>query len=90
MILAEVIGNVVATVKHPSYQGIKVLVVVPLDTSLKPCGSSFLAMDNIQAGEGDVVLVAREGNTARQILGNKEAPYHSVVCGIVDHVDLSD
>ena len=89
MILARVIGNSVSTVKHKSYMGKSVMVVVPVepDTHTQR-GSSFLAIDSVSAGVGDLVLAAREGNTARQILGNQGAPFHSVIVGIVDQVEI--
>jgi ethanolamine utilization protein EutN len=87
MILCRVLGNVVATVKHPSYKGHSILVCQPVkaDGSTK-LGSSFLAQDSVQAGVGDLVLCAREGNTARQLLGNDSDPFHAVVAAIVDQV----
>jgi microcompartment protein CcmK/EutM len=88
VILARVIGNAVATVKHPSYDGRKVMVVQPLSPEGGDSGKIFLAVDAVQAGPGDHVLVAREGNTARQILAAGEAPIHSVIVGIVDEVSL--
>ncbi|MCB9764122.1 MAG: EutN/CcmL family microcompartment protein [Alphaproteobacteria bacterium] len=88
MILCRVLGNAVATVKHPVYTGQTVLVVQPVGfDGRSPLGSSFLALDAVQAGEGDLVLAAREGNTARQILGDDEDPFHAVVLAIVDEVD---
>jgi len=51
-----------------------------------PNGRVFLAVDSVQAGVGDLVLAAREGNTARQILGRDEDPLHAVILGIVDAV----
>jgi microcompartment protein CcmK/EutM len=49
---------------------------------------AFLAVDSVQAGEGDLVVVAREGNAARQVLGTDRDPFHAVVLGIVDEVDV--
>ena len=89
MILARVIGSAVASAKHPAYVGKKVMVVQPVDPEGNDIGSSFLAVDSVQAGPGDQVLVAREGNAARQILGGGEAPLHSVILGIVDMVEIS-
>lgn len=87
MILCRVLGNSVSTVKLPAYEGKTVLVVQPVAMDGRtPLGGSFLACDAVQAGEGDLVLCAREGNTARQILGSDDDPLHSVVLGIVDAV----
>lgn len=91
MILCRVIGNSVSTVQHKVYNGMKVLVVRPVKMDGKtPNGDVFLACDSVQAGEGDLVLCAREGNTARQILGGDDDPLHSVVMGIVDDLHLAD
>lgn len=86
MKLARVIGNVVATRKHPCYLGHKLLVVQPVDENGVDCGASFLSCDTVQAGPGDLVLVEQEGNTARQLLGNRDDPFHSVIVGVVDRV----
>ena len=88
MILSRVIGTSVASVHHPSYDGRKVLICEALLTDQSPTGQTFLAVDAVQAGVGDTVLVAREGNCARQILGDPEAPLHAVILGIVDQVNI--
>ncbi len=89
MILARVIGNSVSSVKHPTYVGHKVMVVQPVETDTHtPKGTTFLALDSVHAGVGDLVVAAREGNTARQILRDNDAPFHSVIVGIVDEVHL--
>ncbi len=86
MFLCRVKGSVTATIKHPCFKGWKVLVLQPIDPKGKDKGDSFLACDPVQAGPGDVVLAAREGNTARQLLGKETDPFHAVVVGIVDKV----
>lgn len=86
MILTRVKGNVVATVKHPCFKGHKVLIVQPIDINGNDIGKSFLSCDTVHAGPGDVVLVQQEGNTARELLGTKDDPFHSVIVGIVDEV----
>lgn len=90
MILCRVLGNVVATVKHPVYVGRTVLIVQPVrpdgDARL---GRSFLAVDAVGAGEGDLVLCSREGNTARQLLGGPDDPFHSVVLAIIDRINTA-
>lgn len=84
MFLCRVKGSVTSTIKHPCYNGWKVLVLQPISADGKDKGDSFLACDPVQAGAGDIVLAAREGNTARQLLGTKKDPFHAVVVGIVD------
>lgn len=90
MKMCRVLGPVVATAKHPTYAGRKLLVVQPLDENGAAVGSSFLAVDDVQAGRGDVVLVTQEGNGVRQLLklGN-QVPIRSLIVGIVDRVDLA-
>lgn len=88
MILGKVLGNVVATAHHPSYDGHKLMVYQPIDEHGQPLGSSQLAIDWVQAGPGDTVLVMREGNGVRQILAPQQPPIRSIIIGIVDHVDV--
>jgi microcompartment protein CcmK/EutM len=86
VILCRVKGNVVATIKQPCFKGHRLLIVQPIDATGNDKDDSFLACDTAQAGPGDVVLVQREGNTARQLLGTPNDPFHSVIVGIVDAV----
>ena len=79
----------VATAKHKSYLGRKLLAVQPLDEKGAAIGSSFLAVDDVQAGPGDVVLVMQEGNGVRQLLKQKDLPIRSLIVGIVDRVVVS-
>jgi microcompartment protein CcmK/EutM len=90
MILCKIIGTVTSTAKHKTYRALKLMVVEPVDHGGKPCGSSFLAVDSVSAGIGETVLVAKEGNTARQVLGDDHAPYYTVIVGIVDRIDFED
>jgi len=88
MRICRVLGTVVATAKHPTYQGHKLLVVQPLDEKGERLGSSFLAVDVVQAGVGDLVLVMSEGNGVRQILKQQILPIRSLIVGIVDQIDV--
>ena len=88
MTLARVAANMVATEKHPHYRGRKILVVQPVDPDGKPRGHSFLAVDGVQAGIGDLVLVVDEGGSARAVIRDESAlTIRTVICGIVDKVD---
>jgi len=87
MKLARVIGNVDSSVKHDVYTGHKIMIVQPLDENQADDGDTFLAVDFVQAGTGDIVLVAVEGNAARQMFEDNSAPVHSVIEAIVDTVD---
>lgn len=86
MIVCRVRGATWATIKHPIYEGRVVFVVEPVDVAGEANGAPFLAVDSVGADPGQVVLVAREGNTARQILQAHEQPVHSVIVGIVDDI----
>lgn len=88
MRLCRVIGNVVATVKHPVYQGQLLLIVQPIDEAGADIGTSYLAVDRVQAGPGDTVVVLTEGTGVRQILQmGTDVPIRSLVVGIVDRVE---
>ena len=84
MLLAKVVGPVVATIKHPSLQKRIIYVVQPVDKNNKAIGKSLLAVDSVQSRIGDIVLVHREGNGCREILNIPEAPVNAVIVGIVD------
>lgn len=92
MILARVIGTVVATRKHASHEGRKVLMVQPLDLDGAWMGDTFLALDGgpgVDAGVGDRVLVVQEGWSAATTVGPEGAPIDAAVVGVVDHVQLT-
>lgn len=81
----------VATEKHAHYLGHKILVVQPVDPTGKPKGRSLLAVDGVQAGIGDLVLVVDEGGSARAVIGDESAvTIRTAICGIVDRVDTGD
>jgi ethanolamine utilization protein EutN len=79
-----------ATVKHPAFAGRTLLVVQPLDEHGGDAGASFVAVDHVQAGVGDKVVVLTEGNGVRQILKTGDVvPIRSIIVGIVDHVETA-
>ena len=86
MILARVTGNVVGTVKHKSFEGRSLMIVQPISETGSDVGSSMLAVDNAQAGPGDVVLVLSEGGGIRQILNDRSSPIRALIVGVVDQV----
>lgn len=89
MIVCRVKGTVVATAKHPAFHGRTLLLVQPLDENGAEKGDSLIAVDRVQAGVGDVVLVNREGNGNRQLLGMGDlVPIRSLIVGIVDAVTV--
>lgn len=90
MILAKVIGHVVSTIKLSVFKGFKLLLVQPIDATGESKGKVLLALDTVQAGIGDVVLVMDEGNSARIVVGDSFAPIRSLIVGIVDEVRLME
>jgi ethanolamine utilization protein EutN len=87
MIIAKVLGPVVATIKHKSFVGRRIFAIEPVDQHGRKSGSSMLAFDDtIRPAPGDIVLVCREGNGCRQIWNEKLAPVNSVIVGVVDQI----
>ena len=86
----RVVAPMWAAAKHPAFAGRALFVVQPLDENGKDAGTSFVAIDSVQAGIGDKVLVLTEGNGVRQILKMGDiVPIRSIIVGIVDQVSLS-
>ena len=86
----RVVGPMWASVKHPAYAGKALFVVQPVDELGADTGTSFVAVDTVQAGVGDKVIVLTEGNGVRQILKQGDiVPIRSVIVGIVDAVETS-
>jgi microcompartment protein CcmK/EutM len=88
MVLARVVGTVVATQKHAKFDGAKLLLVQPLTLDDQPRGTVLLAVDSLGAGVHEQVLIVMEGRAAGEALGKKGAPVDAAVIGIVDTVDV--
>ncbi len=88
MIIGTVKGEIVATIEHPFYSGRKKLIVEKEDFAGKPAGYLIAIDAGVGAGVGDRVLILDEGNGARQIVNDKNAPVRSIIVGIVDRVDV--
>lgn len=87
MILGKVVGNVVSTIISKGYESKKILIVQPIDRTGSPKGTSFLAIDVVQAGVGDTVIVIEEGGSARALLNEPHSmTIKSVIAGIVDEI----
>ncbi|HXI03993.1 MAG TPA: EutN/CcmL family microcompartment protein [Candidatus Saccharimonadales bacterium] len=85
MYLARVVGTVVATRKDDRLEGCKLLVVQPVDEAGKDSGGCVVAVDTVQAGTRDVVLVVA-GSSARMTSRTKDSPVDAAIVGIVDTV----
>jgi len=83
MLIARVTGLVVATMKHPSLTGSKLLIVQETDVSGKAVGRPMVAVDAVDAGEGDLVLVT-QGSGARQTDVTLDRPVDNIIMAIVD------
>ena len=87
MLIGKVIGTVVSTMKHPVLKGYKVLIVQPVSPEGENAGGTELALDTVQAGFGETVLLLSEGNSARMIIGDDMGPVRSVIVGVIDSVN---
>ncbi len=90
MIIGRVIGDVVATQKAPSHEGRKILVVQPLNLDGSDRGEAVLALDAVDAGIGDRVLIVTEGFSAMTAVERPNSPIDMAVIGIIDAVELVD
>ena len=89
MLIARVIGTVVATRKHERLVGSKIQVVQPLDPGKEtPRGEPFVAVDAVGAGVGERVIVV-QGSGARQAVDNDLCPVDATIVGIIDHIDIN-
>ena len=89
MILARVVGTVVATRKDPKLVSNKLLVARPMDPRGKAEGSYLVAVDTVDAGVGETVLVV-SGSSARMASGLQDCPIDAAIVGIVDEIEIKD
>ncbi len=88
MLIARVIGTLVATRKHERLVGSKIQIVVPLDAQGKiPSGEPFVAVDAVGAGVGERVIVVL-GSSAREGVEDNRSPVDATIIGIIDHIDI--
>ena len=89
MFLARVVGTVVATRKDPKLKNQKLLLVIPVDPAGKDEGGYVVAVDTVNAGYKETVIVVR-GSSARMAEGMDERPVDASIVGIVDSADLDE
>lgn len=87
MLLGKVLGTIVSTQKNKNLKDYKLLIVQPIDLEGTFIGRDILAIDVVDAGVGDNVLVLQEGASAQQILKRTDVPVHSVVVAVVDGLE---
>ena len=91
MFLAKIKGNIVSTPKNKFLIGHKLLIVHPIDYNGNLIGKKdFIALDQIDAGIGDSVIVVQEGDAIEQILGHANAPVNTMVIAIVDDIEINE
>jgi len=88
MILCRVMGTVVATQKSETLRVHKMLIVRPVGPDGSPAGGDILALDTVDAGTGDTVLVVQGGGLAAQILRRSDVPSGSIIVAVVDGIDI--
>lgn len=89
MVIGKVVGNIWSTRKDEKLNGIKFMVVKPLDEKFNEKGEVFVAADNAGAGVGDTVLITT-GSAARISLGDNEIPVDSVIVGVIDSLEVDN
>ena len=87
MILAKVVGTVVATRKDERLLSAKLLVSRPMDPSGKPEGTYLVAVDTVDAGVGETVLIV-SGSSARMASGLKDCPVDAAIVGVIDAIEI--
>ncbi len=90
MLIGRIIGDVVATQKASSHEGRKILVVQPLNLDGTDRGDPVLALDAVDAGIGDRVLVTTEGFSAMTSVGRPNSPIDMAVIGVIDSLDVAE
>ncbi len=88
MLLARIVGTVVATRKDPRLVSNKLMLVRPVDPKGKADGGYLVAVDTVDAGVGETVLIV-SGSSARMASGMKDCPIDAAIVGIIDTVDVS-
>jgi ethanolamine utilization protein EutN len=89
MILARVVGNVVATQKNERYANARVMMCQPITPEGEEWGATLLALDSVDAGVGDTVLVVQEGwGASTAATGEQGAAIDSAIIGVVDSIDF--
>ena len=86
MKIGLVSGNVVSTINHPFFDGHRLMICDLVSPDGEPDGYT-IAVDTVDAGVGDTVLIIDEGNSARQIFGLTTGPIRAVITGIIDSID---
>jgi ethanolamine utilization protein EutN len=88
MLFGSVKGTAVCTLKYPGTEGLKLLVVQPLNKSLEPVGGLQVAADVVQAGPGDLCVMVRSREAALAMPEIKFVPVDLALVGVVDDLEV--
>jgi len=86
LIIGKVAGEIYSTINHDFYNSKKLLVVDKLTLAGKSSDDYLIAVDSVGAGVGETVLIVDEGNSARQVVDDPNAPIRSIIIGIIDEI----
>jgi ethanolamine utilization protein EutN len=89
MLIAEVVGDLSATQKHASHEGLKLLLVQPLNLDGSPRGNPYVAVDSVNAGIGNTVLLTTDGFAAFTSVGQSMTPIDAAVIGVIDSIEFA-
>lgn len=87
MLIARVVGAAISTIKDPKIAGSKLLILKQTDQHGREIGKSFVAVDLVDAGQGELVLTGH-GSSARQTYLTKDCPVDAVIMAVIDHLEV--
>jgi len=90
MLHAQVVGNAVATAKHPSLDGFKMLLCQQLDGDGNPTGTPMIAIDYLGAGMHQKVIISTDGSSAQHLVNDNHSPIRLSIQGIIDEPSTND
>ena len=88
MLIGKVTGNIASTIKHQVYKNQRLLNVAILNPDKKPTGEEVVAIDSVDSGTGDLVLITQEGRSAMAVAGQTDVPVRTVIVAIIDKIEL--
>ncbi len=88
MYIAKVVGDIVSSVKHEQLEGYKLLLVQPVKPAGTPYGEPLIALDMVDSGIGDRVLIVDQGTATRQVLNVEKPTVRTVILGVIDRIDF--
>ncbi len=88
MILARIQSAVYATIADGELAGARLLLAQPVNPDGTPTGRALVAVDHVDSGEGDLVVILKEGGSARMMIGSESTPVQAVIVAVVDGLDM--